>query len=49
MNKKQTIGLVVAAGLFIIIGISSVLTNTFSQKALDKSMKDALSLTGGME
>lgn len=48
MNKKQTIGLVVAAGLFIIIGISSVLTNTFSQKALDKSMKDALSLTGGM-
>lgn len=49
MNKKQTIGLVVAAGLFIIIGISSMLTNTFSQKALDKSMKDALSLTGGME
>lgn len=36
MNKKQTIGLVVAAGLFILIGVSSVLTNTFSQKALDE-------------
>lgn len=49
MNKKQTIGLVVAAGLFILIGVSSVLTNTFSQKALDESVKEALSLTGGME
>ena len=49
MNKKQTIGLVVAAGLFILIGVSRVLTNTFSQKALDESVKEALSLTGGME
>ncbi len=49
MNKKQTIGLVVAAGLFILIGVSSVLTNTFSQKTLDESVKEALALTDGME
>ncbi|MCI8321362.1 MAG: signal peptide peptidase SppA [Dorea sp.] len=49
MNKKQTIGLIIAAGLFILIGVSSVLTNTFSQKALDASVKDALLLTGGTE
>ncbi len=49
MNKKQTIGLVVAAGLFILTGVSSVLTNTLSQRALDESVKEALSMTGGIE
>ena len=49
MNKKQTIGLIIAAGLFILIGVSSVLTNTFSQKALDARVQDALLLTGGTE
>lgn len=49
MNKKQTIGLIIAAGLFIIIGVSSVLTNTLSQKTLDSSVKEVLALTDGME
>lgn len=49
MNKKQTIGLVVAAGLFILIGASSVLTNTLSKKALDESVTEVLSLTDGVE
>ncbi len=49
MNKKQTVGLVIAAVLFILIGVSSVLTNALSQKALNESVKEAFSLTGGME
>lgn len=49
MNKKQTIGLIVAAGLFILIGVSSVLTNTLSQKALNESVTEVLSLTNGVE
>lgn len=36
MKKKQIVGLVVAAVLFIVIGVASVLTNTFSQKKLDE-------------
>ncbi len=36
MKKKQIVGLIVAAALFIIIGVASVLTNTFSQKKLDE-------------
>lgn len=34
MKKKQIVGLVIAAVLFIVIGVTSVLTNTFSQKML---------------
>ena len=49
MNKKQMIGLAVAAGLFILIGVSSVLTNTLSKKALDESVTEMLSLTNGVE
>lgn len=49
MNKKQTTGLIVAAILFILIGVSSVLTNTFSQKTLDTSVKEVLSMTDGTE
>ena len=32
MKKKQIVGLIVAAVLFIVVGAASVLTNTFSQK-----------------
>ena len=49
MNKKQIIGMTVAAALFIIIGVSSVISNTFSQKSLEKSMEEAISLTGGFD
>lgn len=49
MNKKQIIGMTVAAVLFIVIGVSSVLSNTFSQKSLEKSMEEAISLTGGFD
>lgn len=49
MNKKQIIGMTVAAALFIIIGVSSVIINTFSQKSLEKSMEEAISLTGGFD
>lgn len=44
MKKKQIIGLVVAAVLFIVVGVSSVITNTISQKTLDQNMKEVLSL-----
>lgn len=49
MNKKQLIGLVVAVGLFILTGVSSVLTNTVAEKALGDSVKDVLTLAGGAE
>lgn len=49
MNKKQLIGLVVAVGLFILTGVSSVLTNTVAEKALGDSVKDVLTLAGGVE
>lgn len=49
MKKKQIIGMTVAAALFIIIGVSSVISNTFSQKSLEKSMEEAISLTGGFD
>ena len=39
MKKKQIIGLVIAAVLFIAVGVSSVLTNTFSQKMLNDSVE----------
>lgn len=34
MKKKQIVGLIIAAVLFIVIGVTSVLTNVFSQKML---------------
>lgn len=50
MNKKQVIGLVVAAALFIITGVSSVFTNSLaetmrlsSEKMIQNSMEQALS------
>lgn len=42
MKKKQTVGLIVAAVLFIAVGVSSVLTNTISQNMLQTAMADAL-------
>lgn len=42
MKKKQIVGLVIAAVLFIAVGVSSVLTNTFSQKILNETVSGAL-------
>lgn len=42
MNKKQIGGLVIAAVLFIIVGVSSVLTNTFSERMLRESVDELL-------
>lgn len=42
MKKKQIIGLVVAAALFIVTGIASVLTNTMSQSILSKEIGEKL-------
>ena len=47
MNKKQIGGLVIAAVLFIVVGVSSVLTNTWSEKLLSDSMGDLLTDVGG--
>lgn len=50
MNKKQIIGAVVAAALFIIIGISSVLTHVTSSRMLADTAADEMQqiLSGGM-
>ena len=42
MKKKQIGGLIVAAILFIVIGASSVLTNTVSEKMLESGMETLL-------
>ncbi len=42
MKKKQIGGLIVAAVLFIAVGVSSVLTNTISQNLLQESVADLL-------
>ena len=42
MKKKQIGGLVIAVILFIITGVSSVLTNTFSERMIEKSMAQML-------
>ena len=47
MKKKQIIGLVVAAAVFIVTGAASVLTNTFSQRILDSTVSETLA--GGLE
>lgn len=38
MNKKQIIGLVIAAVLFIAVGVTSVWTNTLSERTLKKEL-----------
>ena len=47
MNKKQVIGLVVACVLFIVTGVTSVLTNTVSEKMLDKRTKQLEEILAG--
>ena len=42
MKKKQIIGLVVAVALFIVTGVTSVLTNTLSEKLLESSVETLL-------
>ena len=42
MKKKQTIGLVVAVLLFILTGVTSVLTNTFSEKVSARDIVETL-------
>lgn len=47
MNKKQIIGLVVACALFIVTGVSSVLTNAVSEKMVGDSTKQIEELLSG--
>ena len=47
MKKKQIGGLIVAAVLFIAVGISSVLTNTMSQNMLQETVAEALTSSYG--
>ncbi len=47
MNKKQIGGLVIAVILFIMVGVSSVLTNAFSNRILMNSMEDLLTDSDG--
>ena len=42
MKKKQIIGLVVAAALFIVTGVASVLTNTVSRNMLARELSTTL-------
>ena len=49
MKKKQIIGLVVAAALFVVVGAASVLTNTVSKNLLKSSVEDAIDLGGSYE
>ena len=47
MKKKQIIGLIAAAAVFIVTGAASVLTNAFAGKILENTSSELL--TGGME
>ena len=49
MNKKQIGGLIIAAVLFIAVGVSSVLTNTFSERMLAESMEQILTDSVGFD
>ncbi len=49
MKKKQTVGLIVAAVLFIAVGVSSVLANTISQNLLQESMSEMLAVDYGSD
>ena len=42
MKKKQIGGLIIAVILFIVTGVSSVLTNTFSERLIEKNMAQIL-------
>lgn len=49
MNKKQIGGLIIAVILFIITGVSSVLTNTFSSRLLESKLLESELLEDSME
>lgn len=49
MKKKQIGGLIVAAVLFIAVGVTSVLTNTLSQNLLQASMAEMLTADYGYD
>ena len=42
MKRKQIGGLIIAVILFIVTGVSSVLTNTFSERLIEKNMAQIL-------
>ena len=42
MKKKQIGGLIIAAVLFIAVGVSSVLTNAVSERMLESSVETLL-------
>lgn len=49
MKKKQIVGLIVAAVLFIAVGVSSVLTNSIAQNLLQESMTEMLAADYGSD
>lgn len=49
MKKKQIIGLVVAAALFVGVSAASVFTNTISKNLLQSSVKDVIDLGGSYQ
>ena len=44
MKKKQIIGMVIAAVLFVGVGASSVLVNSYSQKTLTSNVEKSLNV-----
>lgn len=49
MKKKQIIGLVVAATLFVVVSAASVFTNTISKNLLQNSADDIINLGGSYQ
>mgnify|MGYP000364610656 FL=1 len=49
MKKKQIIGLVVAAALFVVVSAASVFTNTISKNLLQNSADDIINLGGSYQ
>ena len=49
MKKKQIIGLVVAAALFVVVSAASVFTNTISKNLLRNSADDIINLGGSYQ
>ena len=49
MSKKQTNGLIIAAAIFVVVGIISVVTNALSSKMTDKSKSGASGFNAMLE